>query len=991
MRGGLQRWKRGVASHGVAAAISYAMQGECDATPRLARGVGALAEYSGVGDRTVTRFAVDGAGIRTDEMTRAQLCAWVDGCDPLTGERRGRELLSPQADLLLDGTINAPKSFSIVSLIHPDLAAEYERLQDRLRDRVITTWHRELNARRGQGGAMRERLARIEVVELQHRRSRALDPHIHRHLWLNVRVLGEDGKWSNVDSRVAMKLHTVINAEGELAARTDPEWIAALARHGYTLDRNGEIAQVAHAVRPLSRRSNQIEANRAVLLSGWRDAHGGADPDADAMRAIDRLAWAKDRPRKPTALVEDEWHALILHELAEIDPLLLGNATTESKPTAVEDLDLDILAEVALVDADSRSVSCSGRFSVFDLRAGAMRAVASSGIVAERDGLQHIIDAVIERSATQVVDLLDEHVERPNHVKAFMASATFALKRELADKFDVLTDSGADLTQEGVALVADTLADAPDLAESQLAAIAAVAGTNRLVAVTGPAGTGKTTLLRVAQRALDLQRRHMVVVASTKKAASVAGREIGASSASLHVLLADHGWRWAVDAAGATQWTQLVPGDRDATGRMYLGPVRFLLKPGDRIVVDEAGMVDLHAARALAVIAAQAGVGIAMIGDPLQAMPVGHAGAMACMARRAGSVVELTAVHRFRDPEYSMLTLRLRDPGSPSDAAQVAHELDRRGCIHPVSDQRQARDVMVEAYFRASASGQRIALVTATNDDADAINDAIQERRIAQGALRENRIAAGANEQRLLEGDTVQTRRNDHLTGVDNRALWTVHRIHAGEIELVSTTDRTDIRTVTAEYAAAHVQLAYASTVHGIQGETTDLSIVGPGVDAAGLYVGMTRGRIHNEAVAIVDWQRDAAQVIADAMLRGRPETTIEESRAAARRELARAARDAMPAQSDPVDADTRAFEQWLEDAYRSRGLLVAAHFGQEAQMHGRGAVDEASVATRIADLDARIAGAEQRMSTQSRVDARLKKVEHRPPMVPDHSRGRGI
>src|SRR4029079_2334504 len=106
---------------------------------------------------------------------------------------------------------------------------------------------------------LREEITRIEVVELQHRRSRALDPHIHRHLWLNIKVLGADGKWSNLESRVAMKLHTVVNAEGELAARTDPAWISALARHGYTLDDAGESAELARAARPPPPRSAPIE------------------------------------------------------------------------------------------------------------------------------------------------------------------------------------------------------------------------------------------------------------------------------------------------------------------------------------------------------------------------------------------------------------------------------------------------------------------------------------------------------------------------------------------------------------------------------------------------------------------------------------------------------------------------------------------------------------------------------------------------------------
>lgn len=42
-----------------------------------------------------------------------------------------------------------------------------------------------------------------------------------------------------------------------------------------------------------------------------------------------------------------------------------------------------------------------------------------------------------------------------------------------------------------------------------------------------------------------------------------------------------------------------------------------------------------------------------------------------------------------------------------------------------------------------------------------------------------------------------------------------------------------------------------SATVHGMHGETTDAAIVGPDVDAAGLYVGLTRGRRANTAVVV--------------------------------------------------------------------------------------------------------------------------------------------
>lgn len=873
--------------------MAYAFQGSCDSHLRSTPGVDALAAYGGAA-AGVTRFTVEAGLITADTLDEPQLRRWVDGRDPDSDERRGRDLSSPDADLILDGTINAPKSYSIAALINPDLAREFEELQDRLRDRIIMIWQRELNARRGAGGRIRESLHRVEVVELRHWRSRALDPHIHRHLWLNVKVMGEDGNWSNVDSRVAMKLHIVINAEGELAARTDPQWLDALARHGYTLNADGEIAQLAHAVRPLSRRSNQIEANRAMLLAAWRSEHPGQEPSPDQLHQIDRLAWAKGRPNKPGDVDETAWQQLITDELATIDPALLHRRNqVEPRPARLDDLDVGLLAARAVVEADARSAGCGGRFSLLDVRAGAIRAIAASGAISPRADLQAVIDEVIDRALELTVDLLQDEPNRPDHVKGYMASATAAVKVELAARFDALTRAGTLVEAGTVADAARTaLRDGVELDERQVRAAAAIAGTDRLVSVTGPAGAGKTTMLRVAKAALAQRGCRMAVVAPTKKAASVAGREIGTSASSLHALLGDHGFRWARDEAGAEAWTRLGVGEVDsATGYVYAGPRRFTLTSGDRIVVDEAGMVDLHTANALATIAAETGAGIAMVGDHLQARPVGHSGAMASMTRRATAVVELTAVHRFADPDYAALTLRMREPASKETAVSVATELADRGLIRRVADHVQARDVMIEGYFRWSRARRRVALVTSTNEEADAINEAIQQRRVDNGDLTLTHIAIGQAEQRLLEGDVVQTRRNDPTAGVENRALWVVRRITGAGLELVSVGDSVDARTVSHEYAADHVHLAYASTVHGIQGETTDASIVGPGVDAAGLYVGMTRGRAHNEAIAIARTDAAARDQIADSMLRGIPEVSVEEAARAARAELGRAAR----------------------------------------------------------------------------------------------------
>jgi exodeoxyribonuclease V alpha subunit len=199
MRGCLERWERGVESRGVRQAIGYALEGTCDAHLQHSTGADALAAYSAASDSSVSRFIAENVVVTSDELTAGGLRVWLTGHDPVTGEERGHQRLSPDADLLLDGTLNHQKSYSTATLLHPQLAAEFEALQDRLRDRILLIWQTAFNARRGHGGLSREAIARIEVVELQHRRSRALDPHIHRHPMAQHQGARRGRKWSNLD------------------------------------------------------------------------------------------------------------------------------------------------------------------------------------------------------------------------------------------------------------------------------------------------------------------------------------------------------------------------------------------------------------------------------------------------------------------------------------------------------------------------------------------------------------------------------------------------------------------------------------------------------------------------------------------------------------------------------------------------------------------------------------------------------------------------
>jgi exodeoxyribonuclease V alpha subunit len=903
VRGGVVRWKRGQQSHGVKQAVNYAFGGVCDATLTAKTADGAIAA-AGYAAAVMTRYIVENGAIRDDLLTRDQLKDWVDGLDPLTGERRGRDLESPVADLILDATINAPKSFSIAAMLDHELAAAYEDLQDRLRDRIVKLWQSELNARRGKGGSVRENLARIEVVELRHERSRSLDPHKHRHLWLNVKVQGQDGKWSNVDTRVALRIQNVINAEGDLASRTDPAWIHALAAKGFTLNEDGEIVQLQHLVRPLSKRSAQIEANKIARTAWWKQKHPGHEPSHDVLSQIDHWAWAVGRPNKPGELNEDDWAALVREELHTADPTLGVPRSPALLPSvAVQDLDIELLAAKAVVDADARSTGSGGRFSMMDVRAGALRAIAATGVVAERDVLVKVAAEVVARAHT--VTLISEP-DAPTHVKHLMAVSTATLKATLARKVDAFSAPGQILDADEAARLAHAIEPAKALDKEQLAGAAAISGTSRNVVVTGPAGTGKTTMLKVAGAALRRGGRNLIIVAPTKKASSVAGRETKSPSSSLHQLLHDFGWRWASDPSGATVWNRLSIGEKDrTTGTVYAGP-RIRINPGDRIVVDEAGMLDLEAASALLDVVHATGAGVALVGDQQQALPVGHSGAMALFWHRSPDRVELATTHRFNDPAWADLTLRLRHPDSDDERKGVAEELIRTDHVVITDNDIAAREAMVDGWFDATGNRETIALITATHSEAQEISEAIQRRRIDVGAIHADQALSGQAGQVIFVGDVVQTRRNDSSSDVQNRQNWIVKTIGKDHAILAASTDTTDLRKVSLDYAAAHIHLAYATTVYGVQGETTDRALVGPQVDAAGLYVGLTRGKQHNAAVLVAPTKDFAEAQLVEMMQRPPVEETMGKSRVAAQAELRRAAQyPAGPVVTAPDDLRT--------------------------------------------------------------------------------------
>lgn len=972
MRGGVQVWRRGVDGHGIRHATAYALQGGCDAAEveqQVSAGADAAVAYGPDDAPTVVRHTAGAEGIQRDRLDAEQLRAWIDGADPETGEQRGRAMTSPDAHLLYDATINAPKSYSLAAVLHPELREEFDALMDRVTDETVTAWSDELSTRRGAGGKQRIGLAQIEVVELDHERSRSLDPHAHRHLWLNAKVQGEDGKWSNVDSQQVFRHQVLVNARGELAARTDQRWRDALAKHGYSLNDDGEIAELSHVVEPMSKRAAQITRNKGRFEKEWRTANPGEEPSPRLIESWDRQAWALDRAQKPDDLDEAQWRDQVRREIADVDPaVLLPRDPSPVTPRGAHEVDREQLTAYALGWTDQRAVRSQGRFSRVDLRAGATMAVAQAQLTEDPAELARLIGEVETRALADCESLAPADVRGPEDVKSFRLTSVGQVRATITERAAVRAAIGdatpAPLEAIGAAVKtvdaerATAGEDPVQLDDRQIEAARAVAGSSPLVAIEGPAGAGKTTMLTVAERAVAAEGSRMLTVAPTMKAAQVAQAEIGADGSSLHALLYQHGYRWHTEKSGQTTWGRLSSGDTDDDGSTYYGPSQAAqLTAGDLIVCDEAGMVDVDAMSALLTVADDTGARLALVGDPNQVRPVGHSGAMALVQAQLPDEarVDLYAIHRFRreddpreaDTAYAEISRDLRTAGTPEKAHEVALWLQQHGHVDQLPDTAAQTEQAAAAWMTAHGAGESIAVMASDNEVVEAINQAVQESRIEAGQLDTATTAAGRDGAVLHVGDVVTTRRNHRRDdySVANRENWTIREL--GEDGTVTLSGGIDQRTeqIPAEYAAEHVTLGYASTIHGAQGVTARraVTVISEDTTAAQLYVGMSRGKLHNRALVAGSDETAVLTQISDAMLRERNDLTDDQLRELVKTDLDRAGTDAEAEQAPAPGTwrnKSRPFGDLLEPAVthdrltRRRDKLTAEVREQENRHH---------------------------------------------------------
>jgi hypothetical protein len=576
-------------------------------------------EYYLGADNTVAEYAVTDAN---GDVTAARALSadeyegWVDWINPLTGEQMGTPRQPGEgrkgSPLFAEMTINAPKSLSVAAALHPEVSEALDAAQqDALAE--IRRWLGQHSVTRV-GPRGRVEVVPIEymqVVGIGHKTSRAGDPHRHIHMQIGTRVWAA-GKWRALDTAALFTQQGAIRALGTAVIAAHPELAETLNRHGLTLDPvSGEVVELERFNAVMSKRSTQIKRNLDRLETEWEQAHPGEVIGPVLSSQLQGVAWAHGRPgKKPTDLKNEQWWRQELAD-AGYDPTT-PTSRLMRVPVRLDEVSVQEVANRAL----DRSAGAASAWTRHTLQEHVTRIVTETGVRATPAELREFVTLTTSVAADDCFSILPPGSPTPEHVAHLTSIGVVAAETALRDQLAAATPP-----REPVPPDVTEAADAAGLDDGQRTAAAAVASADPLVIVEGAAGSGKTTMLAVAIQVATEQGQGSRVVAPTLWAAQVAHEELGVPATSVAALVYAHGWRRNIDSA----WTRLAAGDLDPdTGKPYGGPSRdAVLSRGERVIVDEAGMLDQDTTRALLTITQEAGATVALVGDRAQLPAVG--------------------------------------------------------------------------------------------------------------------------------------------------------------------------------------------------------------------------------------------------------------------------------------------------------------------------------------------------------------------------------
>jgi conjugative relaxase-like TrwC/TraI family protein len=729
--------------------------------------------------------------------------------------------------------------------------------------------------RTGEAGIAQIDTQGVIATAFDHWDSRSGDPQLHTHVVIANRVQGMDGRWRTLDGRVLFgaavalsEIHNVLLAD-ELTRRLGTQW--ELRDRGPRRNPAFEIEGIPdELIREFSSRTEQIETNLAALLAG-RDADA-PPPRRSEMYILRQQATLMNRPAKQAARPLAD----LMHDWSKRAEQVIPGSVASLISDALYRHDQRLLAEA---DLDPGTIDAYGAAVVLALQL--KRSTWTRwNILAEAARQTRLLRMKDTEARLNLLSVIAESAER--HSISLTAPELVPIPIQRLDGESVYTvhngqiyTSPAVLGAESVLLDLAATIDGPtlsgyemsqELGEDKTAALRRVASSGqRIEAVVGPAGTGKTTLLAELKTAWNAEFGAGTVVAL---APSAAAAEVLADSLDLSAdnvakwihesigIGAEQRQKWIADTEAAAQLA-LNAGRRRRAQRLYAAAAaartehdRWHLRSNQLVIVDEASMVGTMELACLAREADRAGAKLLLVGDDSQLGAVDTGGAFRLLVNETNAA-KLTEIWRFQNTWERQASLDLR-----AGDREVLDVYDDHGRLHH-GPAEETENTVYAAWQADLALGRTSLLIAGDNATVARLNARAHLERVQAGEVEPGGVdlhdgtSAGP-------GDTIVTRLNARrlLTNrrnfVRNGATWTVIR-RWPDGSLTVQGDNNETVTLPSDYVRQSVELGYATTAHRAQGQTVDTAhlIVTDRLTRALLYVGMTRGRSANHAYVV--------------------------------------------------------------------------------------------------------------------------------------------
>lgn len=794
-----------------------------------------------------------------------------------------------------DLTFSVPKSVSVLWALSPRSVQDQIRQTHNEAVNATLEWLEEnvIHTRAGRNGIAHLGTHGAIAAAFDHWESRAGDPQLHTHMVIANRVQRiTDGAWVTLDSRTLYKAAVAASEHyngilfdalrRNLGTDTDIREPAANT-HNPTQQLTGVDDAL---IREYSNRSRLIDLETDRLVAEWTASHS-SPPTATTTIKLRQRATLSTRTAKPETAVplhrlSAQWKARAAAKGFEPRDVLANTIRRSRRaPFRTEDFTTNWIDAVGSLTSE-RVAAKRATWNRWNLLAEAERLCADIRCHTPHDRTT-MINAVATAAESQSVPLNDYRYTVPvdaqpdvtfadRSVFDFHGSRLYTDAATLANENLVMAarnDDGGPAVSAAIAM--DSLAAYKhrgrlELHGDQRAAAANVLlSGNRLDAVVGPAGTGKTTTLGAVKAAWETAFGVGTVVGLAPAAASaeVLGRELAMSTENVAKWLYESvGQGAGIRAARFFDTEQHLNGQAAARSphatrlaqeatRLAAEQNRWRFHPNELVVVDEASMVSTFQLSALVQQARDAGAKVLLVGDPAQLDAIDAGGVLGWLDRE-NKTVRLSTIWRFDQAWEQDASLKLRDGDGRAIAEYEAHQRIEHGTY---------LDMVDHAYSNWKAdisAGSSSILIAADNETVSMLNERAQADRTIQGAVDAEHTVPLSDGIRAGTGDTVIARRNNrHITDstgdfIRNGTMLDVIRT-GGRNGSLTAVRRDTGATVTLhrDYVQAWVELGYATTAHRSQGITVDTghTVVTKGrLTRELMYVSMTRGRAGNRA-----------------------------------------------------------------------------------------------------------------------------------------------